>query len=221
MSPKPFPLLSLALLSLLAWLSPLPASATIVDASASTFTGDPLSVSLEIDDESDPGNLVITLEVEDGGNIGDLRGFFAHVTDEGLLSGMTVSGSRVTGSQFEANAVTRVGGGNNLNGGGSPCPCDLGIEFGAPGVGKDDYQSVTFTLSHLSESLDASLFDDEQFGVRATSVGDEKSREGSSKLSGVVPEPSTGLLMMLGLTGLASVGGRVRAGAGAGAGRAS
>jgi hypothetical protein len=74
--------------------------------------------------------------------------------------------------------------------GGSLCPCDPGIEFGALGIGKDDIQSVTFTLSDKSESLDASLFGDEVFGARATSVAD-RNRAGSSKLMGVVAQPST------------------------------
>ena len=105
-------------------------------------------------------------------------------------------------------ASSTSGGGSNLQGGGSPCPCDLGIEIGSPGLGHgDDYQSVTFTLSHASLDLDVSLFQGQSFGVRATSVGDvDGSREGSSKLIGVVPEPSTALLALLGLSGLASIG---------------
>jgi len=183
------------------------ASAATAAATASAFTGDPLSVSIEIDEEIDDGNLVITLEVDDG-DIGDLRGFFAHVTDESLLDGLSVSGSRVTGSVFDANGVINLGRGSNLNGGGSPCPCDLGVEIGDPGIGGgDDYQSVTFTLSHASEDPTLSLFEDQEFGIRATSVGgDYGGREGSSKLIGIVPEPSTAMLAMLGLIGLASIG---------------
>lgn len=179
------------------------ASAAIVEASADPFTGDPLSVSITIDDEADPGNLVITLAVDEGGNTGDLRGFFAHIADESLLGGLSVTGTGITQSEFDANNVINLGGGNNLNGGGSPCRCDLGLEIGTPGMGSDDYQSVTFTLSHASESLDVSLFSEQYFGVRATSVGQDGSRGGSSKLIGVIPEPSTGVLMMLGLAGLA------------------
>jgi hypothetical protein len=66
---------------------------------------------------------------------------------------------------------------------------------------------VTFTLSHATQALDASLFAEQAFGVRATSVGPlGGSREGSSKLSGVfpvIPEPSAALLIALGLLGLA------------------
>jgi len=185
--------------------APIVGSAAILEATSSSFTGSALSVSIVIDDEADPGNLVITLEVETADPTGDLRGFFAQVSDESLLAGLSVTGTEITDSVFDANAVINLGGGNNLNGGGTPCPCDLGLEIGSAGIGSDDIQQVTFTLSHLTESLTADLFNGEAFGVRATSVGSPTgSRNGSSKLSGVVPEPSTALLMGLGLAGLAS-----------------
>jgi hypothetical protein len=197
--------LTAAAVSLVCLVPGLAAAATSF-ASASSFTGDPLTVSVEIDDAVDPGNLVITLEIDDEDRMGDLRGFFAEVTDESLLSGLSVSGDEVTGSRFEADSVINLGGGSNLNGGGSPCPCDLGVEIGDPGMGRgDDYQSVTLTLSHVSESLSLDLFADQYFGVRVTSVGGgDEGREGSSKLIGVVPEPSTTVLMLLGLGGLAA-----------------
>lgn len=188
------------------------ASATTITATATTFSGSSLSVTATIDDSSDPGNLVITLVVEDGGNLGDLRGFFADITDDLLLPGLLVSGPEVTSSVFDANNVINLGLGSNLNGGGTPCPCDFGVEFGDPGIGGgDDFQSVTFILSHVSKNLDVSLFEDQVFGVRATSVGRESSREASSKLKGrfsVVPEPSTAILMLVGLTGLSLAGSR-------------
>jgi len=181
------------------------AQASTITASASAFTGDPISVAVTIDDASDPGNLVITLAVESGATTGDLRGFFAQVDDESLLSGLSVSGAQVTGSRFAADSVIDLGQGSNLNGGGSPCPCDLGVEIGAPGLGGgDDYATVRFVLSHDSRALTTALFSRQLFGVRLTSVGDlDGGRSGSSKLVGVVPEPATGVLVLLGLAGLA------------------
>lgn len=185
--------------------SPTPTHATTLEASASPFTGDPLTVSILIDDERDPGNLVIELAVDGGGNTADLRGLFAHVADESLLTGLSVLGDDVSPLIASADGVINPGRGNNLNGGGSPCPCDLGIEIGSAGIGRDDIQSVTFTLTHATESLDVSLFDGQLFGVRATSVGaSDGPRNGSSKLFGVVPEPTTAVLMMLGLAGLSA-----------------
>jgi len=183
-----------------------------IEAFASSFTGKPLEVSLRIDDQSSPGDLVFTLSViGPGSTVGDLRGFFLNLADESLLPGLTITGPNVTGSQIAANAVTGVGHGNNILGGGSPCPCDLGIELGTPGISKDDLRMVTFTLSHATRALDLTLVSGQTFGVRATSVGEGRCRDGSSKLSGVipvVPEPGTALLMGLGLAGLTSVGRR-------------
>jgi hypothetical protein len=180
-------------------------NATVVKTVASTFTGDPLTVSVEIDDAAIHGSLVITLAVEGYGSAGDLRGFFAQVADESLLPGLFVTGDEVTDSFFTANGVIDVGNGSNVRGGGSPCPCDLGVEIGRPGIGQgDDFTSVSFTLSHVSMDLDVSLLQGQAIGVRVTSVGDD--REGSSKLVGVVPEPSTAVLAALGLAGLASIG---------------
>jgi hypothetical protein len=192
----------------LALFAPGLAGATTVTASASSFTGDPLSVSLTIDDAATPGDLVITLSV-DRGYVADLRGFFAHIADESLLAGLSVSGRAVTDGQFAANAVIDLGHGANLYGGGTPCPCDLGVEIGFEGIGHgDDHQQVTFTLSHATANLTVDLFAGQSFGVRATSVGTSTGREcagrdGSSKLIGVVPEPSTAVLALLGLSGLA------------------
>lgn len=181
-------------------LLPLTASALPTAGLASSFTGDELSVSIRVDGTSDPGHLVITLQVEGDGVLGDLRGVFFQVGDESLLGGLSVSGPQVSSSQFAVNGVTNLGHGSNLNGGGSPCPCDVGIEFGSPGIGRDDFQTVRFRLSHASQALTADFLRDSEFGVRVTSVGDiYGSRNGSSKLVGVVPEPSSALLILLGL----------------------
>lgn len=189
---------AICLLVLSAWSS---AEAGTITTDLSPFTGDPASVTVELDDMTDPGNIVITLTVNEDPNTADLRGFFFDIADDSLLAGLTITGAEVTETAISANSVINLGGGNNLNGGGSPCPCDVGVEIGNPGIGQgDDFQTTTFTLSHLTEGLDLSVFAGQDLGVRVMSVGlPGSSRNGSSKLFGTVPEPSTGALVGLAL----------------------
>ena len=180
---------------------------------AEPFTGSDAQVLVTLDDMVDPGSIVITLAVQEDPHTADLRGFFLDIASDGLIGGLSIAGDDVTQAVFSASNVINLGGGNNLNGGGSPCPCDIGVEIGLPGIGMgDDIQTTVFTLSHATEDLDLSLFYEQSFGVRVTSVGlPGGSREGSSKLGGMlpVPEPSTGLLVLSGLVFLAKRPSRV------------
>jgi hypothetical protein len=128
---------------------------------------------------------------------------------------MTATGDDVTSSRFLADGVINLGLGSNLRGGGSPCPCDIGVEIGTPGIGKDDFATTTFLL-HANAPLSLSDFTDQLVGVRITSVGpDPDSRGGSAKLAGTlpntvpVPEPHPALLIALGL-GLLGYASRAR-----------
>lgn len=174
------------------------AGASTIETLLHPFTGDDAEVRITLDDMSaGAGQVEVTVEVTEG--IADIRGVFFDLTNDGLLGDLTVTGQDVT--SYGVTDVLRQGGGNNLNGGGSPCPCDLAIEIGSPGMGKDDIWSTTFVISH-PDGIDLDAFRDQEVGVRLTSVG--WNRAGSSKLSGVVvPEPTTASLLTLGLLGLA------------------
>ncbi|MDX1780096.1 MAG: hypothetical protein R3256_02145 [Thalassovita sp.] len=125
----------------------------------------------------------VDLSVGEDGDIGDLRGLFLNIEDESLLNGLSVTGDDVTGSEFNANSVGDLGKGVNMNGQGGKF--DLGVMLGTNGIGDDDLQSVSFTLSHDSEDLEVEDFAGESFGVRLTSVGEEGGdREDSLKLTG-------------------------------------
>jgi hypothetical protein len=176
------------------------ASAGTISTLLAPFTGGDVEVELTLSDDAADGTIHGSLQVVTGA--GDLRGLFLDISDTSLLSGLFVTGDDVTG--FMTGDVMNLGQGSNLNGGGTPCPCDIGIEFGSRGIGANDIASSEFTLSHDTEALTLALFFDQWVGVRVTSVGDDydSSREDSAKLRGVVPEPGTASLLMLGLLGL-------------------
>jgi hypothetical protein len=214
--------------------SALAARATNVDVIAYPFAGADTSVRIFLDDTG--GNIEVTLTVNEG--LADLRGFFLNVSDFSLLDGLKVTGDDVTGWQAEERGVINLHYGINLNGGGSPCPCDLGVALGTPGTGKDDLFTTTFVLD-AAAPLSIDNFVNQLAGVRVTSVGsgdgaagfdikdvkdpkeppeDEKggNRNGSAKLvatipnpGSAVPEPSPALLVALGL-GVLGFGHRLR-----------
>ena len=178
------------------------AGAASIETLLHPFTGDDTEVRIILDDASDPGAIEVRIEVT--GAIGDIRGVFFDFVNDALLGGLSVTGEHLT--SYSIDSVRGQGPGNNLNGGGSPCPCDLGIEIGTPGIGVDDIQATTLWITH-ADGLDLAAFSGQDVGVRLTSVG--SNREGSSKLGGVVPEPSTAALLGMGLIG-ASLAQRTR-----------
>jgi PEP-CTERM motif len=181
------------------------ARALSIELIATPFTGNDTSVRILLDDTG--GNLSVTLTVNQG--LADLRGFFINVKDASLFSGVSVLGDDVT--DFETGEVINLKYGNNLNGGGTPCPCDLGVTIGTPGIGKDDFSTTKFVID-AKENLTLEDFAGELIGVRVTSVGVENDRGGSAKLVVKipdplpVPEPSTALLLALGAAGLGYAG---------------
>jgi hypothetical protein len=157
------------------------------------FTGADTQVKFTLDDQlGGTGNIQFKVDyLATGKNtLADIRGVFFDIFDDSLLSGLKVTGANVTASQFgPADSVTSVGSSNNnLSGGKSSYTFDAGIEIGKEGIADgDDFQTTTFTLSHISQALNLTQFSAQSFGVRLMSVGDAKSREDSSKLVGQTP----------------------------------
>jgi hypothetical protein len=171
------------------------------------FTGSDSSVLVTLGDGPSIGEILVSVQVIQG--VADIRGVFLDLADDSFLAGLQVIGQWVT--SFDASgSVIAEGGGNNLRGGGSPCPCDIGVQIGTPGIGRDEIQSTSFILSHPDMPLDLSLLFEQDIGVRLTSVGaDEFHRGGSSKLGGIVPVPEPSTLVLVGL-GVVSLGARSR-----------
>lgn len=178
------------------------AEALSIDTVTTPFTGTDSAVRVELIEVG--GDIRVTATVTLG--LADLRAVYLDIVNDSLLSGMSASGEFVTSSQFIADGVINLGRGSNLHGGGTPCPCDIGVELGTPGIGKDDILSTSFLL-HASVPLSVADFADQLVGVRITSTGpDSFSRGGSAKLAGTfpdtvpVPEPTPALLTAIGLS---------------------
>lgn len=104
-------------------------SATFV--SSTPIAGDTVPVTLTIDDAPEGDAVDVTVSIPDGS--GDLLGLFGNAVPESLVAAMAVVDATgvVTQSQFAANQVWKVGGGNVL----SPVKnWDWGFASGAPGA---------------------------------------------------------------------------------------
>lgn len=159
----------------------------------STFTGDGAipGLSVSVNDHVNPGDLTFTAQIDTGlGYIADIFGLYFDLDDDSLVSGLQlISGTDITASQFSANSVSSLGGGNNMNGAGDG-PYDAGVQFGNNGIGagKGDHQFVTLRLGHLTESL--TIDNLVRVGLRLQSVGEiGGGRGGSSKLVGTPDRP--------------------------------
>jgi hypothetical protein len=127
------------------------------------------------------GGVSLTVKVMDG--VADLRGFFMDVGDS--TAGVSVDGVESQDVKIGDESVTTVGTrDNNMSGTGETF--DVGVEIGTSGYGHDDVSQARFTLEGVTlEQLDGLTF-----GVRATSVGED--RDDAVKLLGEfdIPEPA-------------------------------
>lgn len=110
----------------------------------------------------------------------DLRGFFF---DTGGKDVDVAKGDAVTGFQEGDLSGMSGKGFNDVNMNGTGETYDAAVAFGTAGMGKDDYNDVTFTITGLT----LADLDGLDFGIRATSTGDD--REGSVKLTGTLDVP--------------------------------
>lgn len=148
------------------------------------------SMTFQINDygTSGPAVWVDVLEVDgtlrfnvrtEGSVIGDLRGLFFDVADESIIKSLSVSplSAGLTQIRMGNDSVTDLGGGANMNGllggigGTDTAGYDVGLEIGTSGIGKDDYQAFSFSLSSSSRFLTLADISSVNFGARLTSVG--------------------------------------------------
>jgi hypothetical protein len=138
------------------------------------------------------GVIDFTVDVIDSSSLtGDLRGLFFQFNDAKLDTDLKVTDTTgyVTKSVIGNNNVIDLGNGDNMNGAASPF--DVGIEFGAAGITKDDISfPVQFTLSNANNDLTLDDFAHLQFGARVTSIGvpgGDRPPSSSEKIVAVAP----------------------------------
>ena len=83
-------------------------------------------------------------------------------------------------------------------------PFLLGIEIGTSGIGGNDIQSTSFSISHTPGPLALSMVDGEAIAVRITTVGPAGgTRNDSLKVTGTTPGttpvPEPGILGLIGI----------------------
>jgi hypothetical protein len=190
------------------------AGAATVTATATSGGSHPVDGTVTIDDGIDPGNLVITLDLDVPK--GELRGFLAQFADESLIKGMSVDGYPNRASQFKEDKIGKAGKSQGLGQPGSACPCDFGLKFPS-----NTGTSVTFTLTHKTQFLTLALFSGQDFSIKASKIRlDELGSNGKpmgiknvileGRVPSPIPEPTTAVLMALGLGGLSYAGGSRR-----------
>ena len=79
-----------------------------------------VNVMISITELGDGTLKLVAKVLDETGEIGDLRGLFFDVADESLISGLRITGSGVTGTQFSDDAVFSDGGGAHV-------PRDTGV----------------------------------------------------------------------------------------------
>lgn len=144
--------------------------------------------------EEQNGALFFDVEVLDTTTAtADLRGLFFRLIDasDSKLAGLKVSWSDGTVTDFQAkdDTVIDLGNGANMNGAVTKTNAfDVGVEFGTQGIGTDDVQDASFTLSNTANNLSLDDISQTLFGARLTSVGSpDGSRDGSVKLLATAP----------------------------------
>lgn len=194
-------------------------AATMTSTATSTGPDENISAVLTVDDAITPGSLVFSIAVDGDDSKTTIKGFASGLTD-GALNGVTVLGSDVTRSFLNLGEGTL--GNNPID---PACTtCDLVVSFRKPARGDTD-RSVQFTVSDSMGPLVLSRLQDQDFAVLLKVKGDYNRRgaeygfffrdskmvilKGSMDLT-PVPEPSTAILLVLGLAGLSAGAHRMR-----------
>ena len=158
-----------------------PAKAASFSFSIDQFTGDDTKVDFFLQDITGGVEIQAAINTTDSNVSGDISGIWFDIANDSLVGSLDISGANLTGEQQSVDNVNDLGGGVNLNGGGSLAPLDVGVKIGANG--NDNIEQTTLTV--LGNGLSTMDFIGQAFGVRIKSSGPNEN--GSSKLAGFAP----------------------------------
>ena len=109
------------------------------------------------------------INLDGDGKTPDLRGLFFDLNNDSKLDGLEYSDDFGVISSLQTGNVSNLGHGANMKG--KADPFDVGIEFGSAGQGRNDVESVSFTLSNTAKNLTLDDIANTAFGARLTSSG--------------------------------------------------
>ena len=172
--------------------------------------GSGYGVTISLDDSIEQGKISISLESSGAAlPTGELAGINFQYFDELLFSGLQALGTDVA-EIYTSNASPK-----NTP---ADCPCNLKVDFGTvgffemTGITETDFALVNdqrpITLADFAGSTVTAYLAIPEFAAKGTSNSEDVANVSLLKLEGeipIIPEPTTGALMLLGLLGLASV----------------
>jgi hypothetical protein len=193
------------------------ASALFVNGTATGTDGsDTFTANVQIDDAVTPGSLVFTVSVQGDNSKIKIKGFGSGLIDTANLADLTVVGDDVKKHYFGIDQAPNDDGQPPVDP--SCTSCDMIVHFNKPPKGATD-KSVSFTVSSLSQQpVPLSAFSNQDIAVLLQVKGAWNTRgaekgfffrdkkmmilEGTLGEETAIPEPTTAVMLMLGLAGL-------------------
>ncbi len=171
--------------------------------------GSGYAVTISLDDSIEQGKISISLESSGAAlPTGELAGINFQYSDELLFSGLQALGTDIA-EIYTSNASPK-----NTP---ADCPCNLKVDFGTvgffemTGITETDFALVNdqrpITLADFAGSTVTAYLAIPEFATKGTSNSNDVANVSLLKIEGeipIIPEPTTGALMLLGLLGLAS-----------------
>ena len=131
------------------------AEAAFFTVSTTPFTGSNAKVDFLVEDIA--GGVKMTASVDTSVNYADIGALWFNLSDNSLFNNLTINGANITAIDQDGNVNAVGSGNNNLNGGGSPAPMEVGIAFGQPGGAGGLITSTMFNVLGTGVSVDTFL----------------------------------------------------------------